>query len=150
MFDSVLALIERILGPWGMAVLRAYQDNSLLINAAIVLYGFVLILSWRNLDRMRSFLVQAIVQQVPRRAEEEAKPDLSAVLDMASIPWQKALEESRFPLIARQWALLPRRCSLESVQRLLSPEDLAKEVLKIIAPDEDTPRQRGRRRRKRA
>jgi hypothetical protein len=148
MFDSVLALIERILGPWGMAVLRVYQDNSLLINAAIVLYGFALIVSWRNLDRMRSFLVQAMVQQMPRRAEGDAKPDLSAVLETAAIPWEKALEESRFPLIARQWALLPRRCSLQSIQRLLNPEDLARDVLKIVAPDETAPRRRGRRRRK--
>lgn len=131
--ESIRELIERVLGPWGVEALRFYDSYSLPINLVVLLYGFVLVFSWRNLDGIRSYLVDDMARQMRQRLGSSKKTDPDFVLENVTIPWESALEQSRFPLVAQRWALLPRKRSLQSVRQLLTPEDLARDVLKRLA-----------------
>ncbi|HQE17568.1 MAG TPA: hypothetical protein PK607_03625, partial [Aggregatilineales bacterium] len=55
------------------------------------------------------------------------------VLKEVDIPWQAAIADVRFPLVAQQMALWPKRKTVEAVQALLPAEDLVKQALEALA-----------------
>jgi hypothetical protein len=127
------AIFEGLMGSAFVQVLRFYERYSLPINAVIVAYGFVMVFSWSNLVYIRRRLVSAIVDQM--RQHSDLGPDVKPkrVLKEITIPWQEALAHARFPLVAKQVAFWPRRCTLDTVQTLLPEEDLAREALTMLA-----------------
>ncbi|GAB4471327.1 MAG: hypothetical protein Kow00124_08240 [Anaerolineae bacterium] len=130
----VRAIIESFLGPYGVRVLEFYETNSLIINSVVVLYGLIMVLAWTNLVNIRKRLVAAILEQIERSDTEIAEDSkVKRLLKAVSIPWEEAVAQARYPLIARQMALLPQRKTVERVRELISEEDLAKEVLRVLA-----------------
>jgi hypothetical protein len=129
----IYALIETYLGPIGAAALHFYQTNALPINSVVVLYGLVIVLSWTNLVSIRKRLVGSIAAQILQNPDLHAGSKAKRVLKEVSIPWQEAIDDVRFPLVARQSAFWPKRKSIEAVQTLLPAEDLAEQALELLA-----------------
>ncbi len=127
------ALFESLMGSAFVQVLRFYEQYSLPINAIIVVYGFMMVFSWSNLVYIRKKLVTAMVDQM--RQHPDLGPDVKPkrVLKEIAIPWQETLAHARFPLVAKQVAFWPRRCTIDTVQALLPEEDLAREALAMLA-----------------
>ena len=126
-------LVERLFGAWGVQALDFYLANSLWINAIVLLYGLVLAIAWLNLQTIRRKLVSDLVIQIRNHPEIGADSNVNAVLRATTIPWEHAVGEARFPLVAEQWAFGLRRTSVEAVQPLLPDKDLAHDALKLLA-----------------
>ena len=132
------ALIETYLGPIGRAMLHFYIENSFAINTVVVAYGLVIVMSWTNLVSIRKRLVGAIAAQIVQNPALNAQSKVKRVLKEVDIPWQAAVADVRFPLVAQQMALWPKRKTVEAVQALLPAEDLVKQALEVLAQSETT------------
>jgi hypothetical protein len=53
------------------------------------------------------------------------------------IPWESVVAQMRFPFVAEQGALLPRRKSAEAVRELLSADDLVRSALEVLGELEE-------------
>ena len=115
---------------WGSAVLQFYLANSLWINLIIVAYGAWIVLSWTNLKRIRGHLVWSLVSQLDGQQENIATGKKETL--EPEVPWQSTVAQARFPFIAYQNALLPRRLSVKEVQRMLPAETLTAAAKLII------------------
>ena len=129
----VRGIVEAVLGPYGVQILKLYEANSLWVNSLVVAYGLAIVLSWANLKHIRARLLAALIDQLESlpRLDPAAQP--AKLLRRVSIPWAEAVRQARFPFVAQQSALWPRRASPESVQALLPPEDLVHDALKALA-----------------
>jgi hypothetical protein len=139
------AFIENLMGQFGTALLNLYSQYSLWINSLVVLYGAWIILSWVNLKNIRSRLIQELASQL--RSQGVTGPSSQAAstegakgsgsrksLPRLEIPWEGVVREARFPFIAHQTALWPKRLSIETVQALLPEEELLEDALRSLAP----------------
>jgi hypothetical protein len=128
----IRVILEGLLGRWGTAILNFYDAYSLYINLVIVLYGGLVVYSWMNLKNIRRRLVVAILEQLQNIPD--LKPDSSPrwILGRIEIPWESALQRSRFPFVAQQTALWPRRASSKVLQVLLPADDMAADALKAL------------------
>lgn len=122
-----------VLGPWFGWLYDLYDAHALWINIVVIIYGFVIVLSWNNLLGIRRRLVQDLIDQVRRAPAGTA--DLSLIA--ATLMWDEAVAASRFPLVARQNALWPRRTSVEAVRALLPVEALMADARKVLGIQAD-------------
>lgn len=134
----IYAMIETYLGPIGRGALNFYVDNSLAINSLVVLYGLLIVFSWTNLVSIRKRLVGSIAAQIVKNPALHTGSKVKRILSEVDIPWQAAIDDVRFPLVARQAAFWPHRKSVEAVQALLPAEDLVKQALELLAQHDTT------------
>jgi len=113
-------------GVWGPALLDFYFHNAGWINAIVVAYGLLLLLSWQNLSRMSDSLVDQILEQARVIKVAKGKGSNSRVVHMSDfqLSWESAFASSKFPFIARQAGFMIRRSKLENVRELISERDL--------------------------
>ncbi len=128
----IRSIILSMMGTWGLPVLNFYETNSLWINLLVLIYGAVIVLSWINLKNVRKSLVLSIVTQLRSRVDFSPEIPAGKALGSLTIPWDNAIRQVRFPLVAQQNGLLPHRLSVETVQAMLPTEELAGEALKVI------------------
>jgi len=128
----VRGLIEGLLGDFGTSILNFYEANSLWINGIILLYGIVIVLSWSNYKSIRRSLVFSTVEQLRQKSEAELREAPARLLGSVVIPWDETMKRTWFPLVADQTAFLPRRLNLERLQKILSPEDLVKDAVRVL------------------
>lgn len=128
----VRALVYMILGPLGIRVLEYYQANSLVINSVVLAYGVLIFISWRNLAGIRKRLVADMVRQLRQAGHTEAGMRASQVIKWTEIAWEESLRGVRFPLVARQTELWPKRVSLAAVQQMLDPKVLAADAIETL------------------
>jgi len=128
----VRALVEMALGQLGVQVLDFYLAHSLVINGLVLAYGFVVFASWRNLVGIRKRLVGSMIHQVKESGGQYEDLKVSHVLSRTSIPWQSAIQGMRFPWVARQMELWPRRATLNHVQSMLGKDVLAADVIEEL------------------
>lgn len=117
-----------VMGPWFGWLYDFYDSHALWINLAVIAYGFVIVLSWNNLVTIRRRLVHDLVDQLRRHPADATD---SALIE-SLIAWEPAVTAARFPLIARQNALWPRRVSVEAVRALLPVESLVAEARQTL------------------
>jgi hypothetical protein len=128
----IRAIIESMMGQWGRSLMYFYDEYSIWINLAVVLYGIWVVISWVNLKNIRKSILTAIVEQLQNRPKDSpgslSKKELSSLV----IPWESSIQQARFPFIARQSAFLPRRLSIKQAKEMLPVDDMAAEALKIL------------------
>jgi hypothetical protein len=130
------AIIESVLGEWGRATLYFYDEYSLWINLVVVIYGMWVVLSWVNLKNIRKPLISSIADQLRSRPEITSNSLSKKQLKSLVIPWESAVQQSRFPYVARQNAIVPRRMPVPAVQALLPIADLIAEARELISRQE--------------
>ena len=131
------AFIENFMGQFGTALLNLYEANSLWINSLVVLYGAWIVLSWINLKNIRGRLIQELAGQLRSQGAAGEAAEFSGSrksLRGLDIPWEGVVREARFPFIAHQAALWPKRLSVESVQALLPEEELLEDARRSLGP----------------
>jgi hypothetical protein len=134
--DMFRAIIESVLGEWGRATLYFYDEYSLWINLVVVIYGMWVVLSWVNLKNIRKPLISSIADQLRSRPEITSNSLSKKQLKSLVIPWESAVQQSRFPYVARQNAIVPRRMTVTEVQALLPIADLVAEARELISRQE--------------
>ncbi len=121
----LLVWMQSILGQLGVTLLKFYEANSLWLNLIVVAYGAWVVLSWMNLKNIRSALIRALAEQIQSETGEEKKERPALI-----IPWERVVGQARFPFVAQQSALVPRRLSIQTVQAMLPVEDLSAEAVR--------------------
>jgi hypothetical protein len=113
-------------GVWGPVLLDIYFQYAGWINTIVVAYGFLLLLSWRNLSRMSDYLVDQILEQAKVMKDRKENGGEQKVVHLSdfSLSWEQAFASSNFPFIANQTGILIRRSSLENVRTLIEDRDL--------------------------
>lgn len=113
-------------GVWGPALLDLYFQNSGWINAIVVAYGLLLLLSWQNLSRISDSLVDQILEQARGIDVTKGKGNKPKIVHLSDfkLSWEGAFVSSKFPFIAKQAGLVIRRSTLENVRALISDRDL--------------------------
>lgn len=124
--------IEAILGDVGRAILYFYRDNSLIINTLVLIYGLFMFITWNNLVRIYRYLIVEMAKAAHTSEELNRKKSNKKIRDIIGVPWEKAVEASPFPFIARMGALIPRRKTVNNLQLLLDEKDLADKTLKAL------------------
>lgn len=126
-------LLVSIMGPWFGPLFDFYEANALWLNLIVIAYGFVIVLAWSNLVRIRRYLVRDLIDQMRRTSDRYAGSDSEPMGAAFRIAWAEAVAASRFPLVAHQSALWLRRTSIEALQALLSVEALVTEAREAMA-----------------
>ena len=124
--------LEALMGDAGRAILYFYQDNALLINAIILVYGLFMFLSWNNLLRIYRFLIVEMAKSAHLSDDLNRKKSNKKIRKIIGVPWEKAIDISPFPYIARIGAISPKRKTVENLQLLFDEKDLADKALKAL------------------
>jgi hypothetical protein len=113
-------------GVWGPALLDFYFHNAGWINAILVAYGLLLLLSWQNLSRVIDALVDQILEQAKQAEGAEGKAGKPKVVHLSDFQtsWEDAFASSKFPFVAKGSGLIFHRSNLENVRALISDRDL--------------------------
>lgn len=128
----VRAFIEMLLGEVGRQMLYFYEANACAINSVVLTYGVLMFASWSNLVRIYRFLIVEIAKSVHLAEDLSRKTTKKQVLDAVEIPWEKAVETSPFPFVARLGGLIPRRKTVETLKIYFDEKELAEQALKAL------------------
>ena len=124
--------IEALMGDVGRAILYFYQDNALIINTAILIYGVFMFYCWNNLLRIYRFLIVEMAKEAHTSEELNRKKSNKKIRDIIGVPWERAIEASPFPYIARIGAVVPKKKTVENLQFYFDEKELADQVLKAL------------------
>lgn len=118
--------VKSMTGNWGPALLELYFQNAGWLNAILLIYGLLLVLSWQNLSRVSDSLADQILEQAKIRRGSGTVDGKSRTVRLGDfqLSWESALASSRFPFVAGASGLLPRRTNLRSIRALISDRDL--------------------------
>jgi hypothetical protein len=114
--------VSSLTGVWGPALVSFYNANALWINTIVVLYGIVLLLSWQNTEHIADALVSQVLAQAAKIPGRESRPRRKVHLSQFRLSWEDALAHGKFPLVTSQAGFVPRKRTLENVQRAI-PND---------------------------
>jgi hypothetical protein len=93
------AFIRSSLGTWGSAVLDFYIQNSLWINILILIYAAAVVIGrWNYRQFLNSLLGEFCLKQAELIARKN-RADLKYALKHTVLPWEKAMQALRFPLL---------------------------------------------------
>lgn len=124
--------IEAALGDFGRHLLFSYEANAYWINWIVLAYGAVMFASWLNLVRIYRFLIVEMAKTAHTSEELNRKKSNKKIRQIIGVPWEKALEQSPLPFIAKVGELIPRKKSIENLQRYLDEKDLAEKTLQAL------------------
>jgi hypothetical protein len=124
--------LEALMGKAGRAILYFYYDNAIIINIFLLAYGLFMFAAWQNLVRIYRFLIVEMAKAAHTSEELNRKKSNKKIRQIIGVPWEKAVEQSPFPFVARVGALLPKRNTVENLQRFFDEKDLADQVLKAL------------------
>jgi hypothetical protein len=121
-------MVRGFLGEWGQALLNFYQQNSVWINAIILLYFFIVIFSQQNFKQTLVGLIAAIENKYPGQFDKKTSKEISRMLGKKEIPWEVVLNISRWPLIATPRQFYPRIRNESTLRTLISIDVLAEAI----------------------
>ncbi len=128
----IRSFVEAMLGEFGRQILYFYEANAFIFNAIILSYGLFMLLAWNNLVRIYRYLIIEIAKSAHLSDEINRKKSNKKIRNIIGVPWEKAVEASPFPFVARMGALVPRKKSVEILQVLFDEKDLVDKALKAL------------------
>jgi hypothetical protein len=128
----VRSFVEYILGDFGRQILYYYEANAFWINIIILIYGLFMFVAWQNLVRIYRFLIVEMAKAAHTSEELNRKKSNKKIRKIIGIPWEKAVEQSPLPFIARIGDLAPKRNTVENLQGYFDEKDLADKTLRAL------------------
>ncbi len=128
-------MVRGFLGEWGQAILNFYQQNSVWINAIILLYFMIVILSQNNYKQTLAGLILAIEDKYPGQFDKKTSKEIVRILGKKELPWQAVMNTSKWPFIATPRQFYPHARNESSLKKLITIEILAEAIferLKIV------------------
>jgi hypothetical protein len=121
-------MVRGFLGEWGQAILNFYQQYSFWINAIILLYFLMVLLSQRNFKQTLENLIISIENKYPGQFEKKTIKEIARILGKKEIPWEEVLNNSKWPLIATPRQFYPRLKDETSLKKLISLDVLSEAI----------------------
>jgi len=118
-------MVRGFLGEWGQAILNFYQQNSVWINAILLLYFMIVILSQNNYKHTLVGLVLAIEDKYPGQFDKKTSKEIVRILGKKELPWQAVMNTSKWPFIATPRQLYPHARNESSLKKMITIEILA-------------------------
>jgi hypothetical protein len=128
----VRSFIEAMLGEVGRQILYYYEANAYWINVIVLIYGLFMFAAWMNTVRIYRFLIVEMAKEAHTSEELNRKKSNKKIRKIIGIPWEKAVEQSPFPFLARIGDLAPKRNTVENLQGYFDEKDLADKTLKAL------------------
>jgi hypothetical protein len=128
----VRSFVEYILGDFGRQILYYYEANAFWINIIILIYGLFMFAAWQNLVRIYRFLIVEMAKGAHTSDELNRKKSNKKIRKIIGVPWEKAIEQSPLPFIARIGDLVPRRNTIENLKLYFDEKDLADKTLRAL------------------
>ncbi len=128
----VRSFVEYILGDFGRQILYYYEANAFWINIIILIYGLFMFAAWQNLVRIYRFLIVEMAKGAHTSDELNRKKSNKKIRKIIGVPWEKAVEQSPLPFIARIGDLVPRRNTIENLKLYFDEKDLADKTLRAL------------------
>ena len=128
----VRSFIEAMLGDVGRQILYYYEANAYWINAIVLIYGVFMFAAWMNMVRIYRFLIVEMAKEAHTSEELNRKKSTKKIREIIGIPWEKAVEQSPFPFLARIGDLVPKRNTVENLKAYFDEKDLADKTLKAL------------------
>ena len=128
----VRSFIEAMLGEVGRQILYYYEANAYWINAIVLIYGVFMFAAWMNMVRIYRFLIVEMAKEAHTSEELNRKKSNKKIREIIGIPWEKAVEQSPFPFLARIGDLVPKRNTVENLKAYFDEKDLADKTLKAL------------------
>ncbi len=102
----IFGIIRGFLGEFGRAVLDFYLANSLIINAIILAYGFLVFVGHRNYY----FALKVIMKEIGlgSRSDFEKKKQKISKSTIKKIEWENVNKSIKLPFISipKKWSLV--------------------------------------------
>lgn len=121
-------MVRGFLGEWGQAILNFYQQNSVWINAIILLYFMIVILSQNNYKQTLAGLIRAIEENFPGQFDKKTSKEIVRILGKKELPWQAVMNISKWPFIATPRQFYPHARNESSLKKLITIEILAEAI----------------------
>lgn len=128
----VRSFIESMLGEVGRQILYYYEANAYWINVIVLIYGVFMFAAWMNMVRIYRFLIVEMAKEAHTSEELNRKKSNKKIREIIGIPWEKAVEQSPFPFLARIGDLVPKRNTVENLKAYFDEKDLADKTLKAL------------------
>ena len=128
----VRSFIEAMLGEVGRQILYHYEANAYWINVIVLIYGVFMFAAWQNLVRIYRFLIVEMAKEAHTSEELNRKKSSKKIRKIIGVPWEKAVEQSPLPFIARIGDLAPKRNTVENLQGYFDEKDLADKALRAL------------------
>ena len=128
----VRSFIEAMLGEVGRQILYYYEANAYWINVIVLIYGVFMFAAWQNLVRIYRFLIVEMAKEAHTSEELNRKKSNKKIRKIIGVPWEKAVEQSPIPFIARIGDLAPKRNTVENLQGYFDEKDLADKALRAL------------------
>jgi len=128
----VREFIEAILGEFGRQILYFYEANACLINSIVLTYGVIMFASWMNLIRIYRFMILEIAKGIHTSDDLNRKKTNKKIRDTIEIPWEKAVEQSPFPLIGNMGGLIPKRKTVKNLKLYFDEKDLVDKAMNAL------------------
>jgi len=128
----VRSFIEAMLGEVGRQILYYYEANAYWINVMVLIYGVFMFAAWMNMVRIYRFLIVEMAKEAHTSEELNRKKSNKKIREIIGIPWEKAVEQSPFPFLARIGDLAPKRNTVENLKVYFDEKDLADKTLKAL------------------
>lgn len=128
----VRLFIEAMLGEVGRQILYYYEANAYWINVIVLIYGVFMFAAWMNMVRIYRFLIVEMAKEAHTSEELNRKKSNKKIREIIGIPWEKAVEQSPFPFLARIGDLVPKRNTVENLKAYFDEKDLADKTLKAL------------------
>jgi len=128
--NFLVEFLRGMLGGLGSRALDFYIQYSFPINGLVLVYAILVIGARRSYAASRAALLKALIPRYAAYIKEKKREQLRRALGRIDIPWQTALEATRFPLITAPGGLWVYPRTMKTLQRLFNPDRLTDELLK--------------------
>jgi hypothetical protein len=118
-------IIREFLGNWGQTVLDTYLAYSLYINSILFVYVILVILSRRNYQVTLTRLLEILETQYQTQLRKKDRRQIRDALKAKPIPWEQALNASKYPFLTPPRGIGMRVKSVRTIQKLIPLETLA-------------------------
>jgi hypothetical protein len=128
--DFFVAFIRGMLGNFGSSAMDFYFRYSYFINGLILLYALLVVGARRSYQASWRVLAKTLEPRFHSYIQENKRDQLKRAVLRIELPWQEALQASRFPLITGRRGIWVYPRTLKTLQRLFDPDHMVDELLK--------------------
>lgn len=122
------AILRSMIGSWGNWLLDQYIANALWINGLILTYALLVALARCNFKKTLLFFLTHLETQHARQLKGKNKQQMTRFLSHISLPWQKALCNTRFPVISPPNSIRLYANTEATLKKFFGPETIAEAI----------------------
>ncbi len=124
-------VIKSFLGSVGTIILEYYRQNAVWINSLVLIYGLLVYFARRNYRKILNEVLSDFYRQYGNRLNKKNREEIHRLLKKWNIPLHIGKHKMRFPFITSSNGLLIYPINQQILERLISLDVLANEVMRF-------------------